>query len=298
MCNLSGLIRFFLCHIIYTIKEVLDISKPNPPRGKTAVKNENLINEEITASELRVIDENGEQAGIMLLEVAQQKADNSKLDLVLISPNANPPVAKIMDYGKYRYEQQKREKEAKKKQKIIQVKEIRLSIFIEKHDLNVKAQNAIKFLKDGDKVKVSLRFKGRERGRTDKGFEVMERFAELTEEYGVPEKKAAFEGRNIMMILSPLNEKEQKVPKKKEEKPEAAVDADSEEKTEPVEKADKTEKAEKVEKAEKADKPAKSETVAKKTKTVKSETADANDEKEAVAKPARATKAKKEENID
>ena len=211
-------IRFFLCHtIFYAKKEVLDISKPNPQRGKAPIKKENLINEEITANELRVIDEDGEQAGIMLLEVAMQKAENSKLDLVLISPNANPPVAKIMDYGKYRYEQQKREKEAKKKQKIIQVKEIRLSIFIEKHDLQVKAQNAIKFLKDGDKVKVSLRFKGRERGRTEKGFEVMERFAALTEEYGTPEKRAAFEGRNIMMILQPATEKEQKAAKQKAE---------------------------------------------------------------------------------
>ena len=208
---------FFIHTIFYAKKEVLDISKPNPQRGKGPVKKDNLINEEITANELRVIDENGEQAGIMLLEVAMQKAENSKLDLVLISPNANPPVAKIMDYGKYRYEQQKREKEAKKKQKIIQVKEIRLSIFIEKHDIQVKAQNAIKFLKDGDKVKVSLRFKGRERGRTEKGFEVMQRFAELTEEYGTPEKRAAFEGRNIMMILQPATEKEQKAAKQKAE---------------------------------------------------------------------------------
>lgn len=135
-------------------------------------------------------------------------AEESDLDLVLISPNAKPPVAKIMDYGKYRYELQKKEKEAKKKQKIIQVKEIRLSTFIEEHDIKVKANNAIKFLKEGDKVKVSLRFKGRERGRTANGFEVMEKFAEMTEEYGRPEKRAAFEGRSLIMILSPLTEKD------------------------------------------------------------------------------------------
>jgi translation initiation factor IF-3 len=129
-----------------------------------------------------------------------------------------------MDYGKYRYNQQKREKEAKKKQKIIQVKEIRLSTFIEKHDLEVKASNAIRFLKEGDKLKVTLRFKGRERGRTEKGFEVMERFAELITEYGNPEKKPSFEGRSLTMIVSPVP------PKKKpagEEKPTQAEGATS-----------------------------------------------------------------------
>jgi translation initiation factor IF-3 len=150
----------------------------------------------------------------MLLETARQLADKRKLDLVLISPTAKPPVAKVMDYGKYRYEQQKREKEAKKKQHVIQVKEVRLSTFIEKHDLEVKANAAVKFLKEGDKVKVSLRFKGRERGRTEKGFEVMERFASMAEEAGLPEKRAAFEGRNLMMILAPLQAAKDKAPKK------------------------------------------------------------------------------------
>ncbi|MDR1779096.1 MAG: translation initiation factor IF-3 [Clostridiales Family XIII bacterium] len=188
-----------------------------PPQKKG-----NPINEEITAKELRVIDENGEQAGIMLLEVAQQLAENRRLDLVLISPNASPPVARIMDYGKYRYEQQKREKEAKKKQRIIEVKEIRLSTFIEKHDLEVKTKNAIKFLKDGDKVKVSLRFKGRERGRTEKGFEVMERFSALTEDFGKAEKKPAFEGRSLIMILAPLQEKERKAKEQAKEQAKVA----------------------------------------------------------------------------
>jgi translation initiation factor IF-3 len=179
------------------------------------VKKGNPINDEITAEQLRVIDEDGEQAGIMLLESALQLADKRKLDLVLISPSANPPVAKIMDYGKYRYEQQKREKEAKKKQHIIQVKEVRLGTFIEQHDLEVKAKNAVKFLKEGDKVKVSLRFKGRERGRTEKGFEVMQRFAEMSSEAGTPEKRAAFEGRSLIMILAPNAAKEK--PNKKQE---------------------------------------------------------------------------------
>ena len=181
-------------------------------KGCLTIKETNFINEEIRAKELRVIGADGEQAGIMTLDEALGKAEESDLDLVLISPNAKPPVAKIMDYGKYHYELQKKEKVAKKKQKVIQVKEIRLSTFIEEHDIKVKANNANKFLKEGNKVKVSLRFKGRERGRTANGFEVMEKFAELTEEYGKPEKKAGFEGRSLMMILAPITDKDK--PKK------------------------------------------------------------------------------------
>ena len=185
--------------------------------GGAVIKKTNFINEEIRARELRVIDADGKQAGVISLDEALKLAEERDLDLVLISPNANPPVAKIMDYGKYRYELQKKEKEAKKKQKTIQVKEIRLSTFIEEHDIKVKANNANKFLKDGDKVKVSLRFKGRERGRTANGFEVMEKFAELTKDYGKPEKRAAFEGRSLIMILAPFTEKE-KAKKEKDSK--------------------------------------------------------------------------------
>jgi len=155
----------------------------------------------------------------MLLEAALSLADRQGLDLVLISPTANPPVAKIMDYGKFRYDQQKREKEAKKKQKVIEVKEIRLSTFIEQHDLEVKGTMAKKFLTEGDKLKVSLRFKGRERGRTDRGFEVMQRFAELMKEYGTPEKMPVLEGRSLIMIINPLPPKKDK---------HAADDVDSE----------------------------------------------------------------------
>jgi len=146
----------------------------------------------------------------MLLETALSFADRQGLDLVLISPNADPPVAKIMDYGKFRYDQQKREKEAKKKQKIIEVKEIRLSTFIEQHDLEIKGAMAKKFLADGDKLKVSLRFKGRERGRTDRGFEVMQRFTEVVKEYGTPEKTPTLEGRSLIMIVNPLPPKKEK----------------------------------------------------------------------------------------
>jgi translation initiation factor IF-3 len=146
----------------------------------------------------------------MLRETALSLADRQGLDLVLISPSANPPVAKVMDFGKYRYDQQKREKEAKKKQKIIEIKEIRLGTFIEQHDLEIKGNMAKKFLADGDKLKVSLRFKGRERGRTDRGFEVMKRFAEFIKEYGTPEKLPVLEGRSLIMIVNPLPPKKEK----------------------------------------------------------------------------------------
>ncbi|XVG95495.1 translation initiation factor IF-3 [Eubacteriales bacterium KG127] len=165
------------------------------------------INEEIRDRELRVIDENGEMIGILSREEALSLADEKKLDLVNVSPNANPPVCKILDYGKYRYEQQKREKEAKKKQKSMQVKEIRLSVSIEEHDINVKAKTAVKFLKDGNKVKVSLRFRGRERNHVAQGQTVMEHFAEVVSEIGEIEKNPKMEGRSLVMFITPKTEK-------------------------------------------------------------------------------------------
>ncbi len=141
--------------------------------------------------------------GIMGRKEALALAEEKKLDLVEISPNAVPPVARILDYGKYRYELQKREKEAKKKQKTITVKEIRLSTFIEEHDILVKAKTACKFLQDGDKVKVSLRFRGRERDYVNKGREVMRQFAEACSDVSVMDKKPSFEGRSLTMFLSP-----------------------------------------------------------------------------------------------
>ena len=145
--------------------------------------------------------------GVMPTEKALELAAEKKLDLVNISPNAKPPVCKILDYGKYRYELQKKEKEAKKKQKTTQVKEIRLSTFIEEHDINVKANTASKFLKDGDKVKVSLRFRGREKDYKEKGMAVMETFAQVVSEVGVVEKKPLFEGRSLTMVLGPKSDK-------------------------------------------------------------------------------------------
>lgn len=154
-----------------------------------------------------MIDENGDMRGVMGIREALAIAEEANLDLVNVSPNAEPPVCKILDFGKYRYELQKKDKMAKKNQKTMQVKEVRLSTFIEEHDVNVKANTAIKFLKDGDKVKVSLRFRGRERDYTAKGFDVMNSFAELVAEYGVIDKKPKFEGRSLTMFLSPKNSK-------------------------------------------------------------------------------------------
>ncbi|QOX63200.1 translation initiation factor IF-3 [Anoxybacterium hadale] len=171
------------------------------------ISKDNQINEEIRDKELRVIDSDGTQLGIISLDEALNLAFEKKLDLVNIAPTAKPPVCKILDYGKYRYELQKKEKEAKKKQKITQVKEIRLSTFIEEHDLVVKANNAKKFLKEGDKIKVSLRFKGREKDYASKGQAVMAKFAEVISEVGVIEKKPEFEGRSLIMILAPKTDK-------------------------------------------------------------------------------------------
>lgn len=175
--------------------------------GRQISKDKQQINGDIRAKEVRLIDENGDMRGIMSIKEALAIAEDANLDLVNVSPNAEPPVCKILDYGKYRYELQKKDKMAKKNQKTMQVKEVRLSTFIEDHDVNVKANTATKFLKDGDKVKVSLRFRGRERDYTAKGFDVMNKFAEIVSEYGVVDKKPKFEGRSLTMFLSPKNSK-------------------------------------------------------------------------------------------
>ena len=131
-------------------------------------------------------------------------AISKKLDLVNVAPNAKPPVCRIMDYGKYRYEQEKKEKEARKKQKVINIKELRFTPNIEDHDLNTKANRAIDFLKNGDRIKVSVRFRGREMGHTDLGREVLDKFYDLVSEYGVVDKKPKMEGRSLVMFLSEM----------------------------------------------------------------------------------------------
>lgn len=161
------------------------------------------INEEIRDKEVRLVDSNGEQLGIVTAKRAQEIANERQLDLVKIAPQATPPVCRIMDYGKYRYELSKKEKEAKKNQKIINIKEVRLSAVIEEHDFNVKLKNAIKFLEEGDKVKLSIRFRGREIGHASAGEEILKRFAEQASEISVIEKPAKLEGKSMTMILTP-----------------------------------------------------------------------------------------------
>ncbi len=167
------------------------------------ISKENQINEEIRDKEVRVISADGEQVGVMSAKEALSLAEKSNLDLVKIAPNAVPPVCKIMDYGKFRFEQAKREKEAKKKQKVMDIKEVRLSLNIDTGDFNTKVNHALRFLKDGDKVKVSIRFRGREMAHTDNGIVIMQRFADACSEIGSVEKPAKLEGRSMLMFLVP-----------------------------------------------------------------------------------------------
>ncbi len=160
-------------------------------------------NERIRDREVRLIGVNGEQLGIISGYDARQRARELNLDVVKISPTAQPPVCKIMDYGKYKFDTQKREKEAKRNQKIVELKEIRLSMTIEKHDLDTKAKNAVRFLSAGDKVKVSLRMRGRQQSHKDIGVAVMQDFYEICKEVSVMEKQPTTEGRDILMILVP-----------------------------------------------------------------------------------------------
>ena len=162
-----------------------------------------MINEQIRDKEVRLISDTGEQLGIVSGKEAQKLADERKLDLEKIAPNAKPPVCRIMDYGKYKFDQAKKEKEARKKQKTIETKELRLSPSIDEHDIQVKVKKAIEFLKNGDKVKVSIRFRGRELGRTSGGETILENFAKSVEEYGVVDKPAKMEARSLVMFLAP-----------------------------------------------------------------------------------------------
>lgn len=162
-----------------------------------------LINEEIRAREVRVIDVNGEQLGILSIRDALRAAGERNLDLVCVAPTAKPPVCRIMDYGKYKFEQAKREKEARKNQKVINIKEIRLSPTIEEHDFQTKLKAAQRFLADGDKVKVAVRFRGRQITHTDIGQQVLLQMAEALKDQASVEREPKVEGRNMIMILAP-----------------------------------------------------------------------------------------------
>ena len=161
-----------------------------------------MINEQIRDREVRLIGENGEQLGIMSAREAMKIASEADLDLVKIAPKAQPPVCKIVDYGKYRYEQSRREKEAKKKQKTVELKGVRLSPNIDTNDLNTKVNNAKKFIGKGNRVKVTLRFRGREMAHVQQSKHILDDFAKLLEDVAVVEKPAKMEGRSMSMVLT------------------------------------------------------------------------------------------------
>lgn len=185
------------------MKSVFFIVKFTFKEGFTISKNELQVNEQIRDNELRVITAEGEQLGVMDARSAQRIANEKGLDLVKISPNANPPVCKIIDYGKYKFEIAKREKEKRKNQKVINIKEVQLSPSIDTNDFNTKAKQAMKFLKSGDKVRVKVRFRGRELSHSEIGKDLLDRFAEAVKECGTVEKAAKLEGRNMVMFISP-----------------------------------------------------------------------------------------------
>ncbi len=182
--------QFFLCNLARKFLEVFYIKQELP------------INEQIRAREVQVIDEQGTKKEVMKLNDALDLAYEKKLDLVLVAPNAEPPVCKIMNYGKYKFEQTKREKEAKKKQKVLEVKEIRITPNIEQHDFEFKVKNARKFIEDGNKVKITVRFRGRELNYVKLGEDNLNKFIDALSDIASPEKKAILEGKNMFIILA------------------------------------------------------------------------------------------------
>lgn len=171
------------------------------------IKQELLINEKIRAREVQVIGANGEKLGVMSINDALDKAAEAKLDLALVAPNTNPPVCKLMNYGKYKFEQAKKEKEARKNQKSFEVKELRITPNIEQHDFDFKAKNARRFLEDGNKVKITVRFRGRELNYVKAGEETLNEFIENLSDISNVEKKPLLEGKNMSVILAKKTEK-------------------------------------------------------------------------------------------
>ncbi len=187
-CAGSVAVRFF----VYSERRCFPIAKK-----------ELQINEQIRDAQLRIIGADGAQLGVMSARDAQNLADEAGLDLVKIAPTAQPPVCRIMDYGKYRFEQAKKEKEARKNQRVVEIKEVRLGLNIDVGDFNTKVAQATRFLQHGDKVKVNIRFRGREMAHPEMGLEPMRRFAEALAEIATVEKPAKLEGRNMLMFLAP-----------------------------------------------------------------------------------------------
>lgn len=178
---------------VYSCTEVLNIK-------------ELQINEEIRDKEVRLVDDEGNQVGVVSRSRALDMAFEKKLDLVNVAPNSKPPVCRIMDYGKYKYEMIKKERDSKKKQRVINIKEVRLTPNIETHDLETKVKHAKKFLSNGDRVKVAVRFRGRELGHTEIGKVVLDKFVELVADYGTVDKKPKLEGKNMIMFLAPIKD--------------------------------------------------------------------------------------------
>ena len=166
------------------------------------IKQELPINGQIRAKEVQLIGDEGEKLGTISIKEALEQAEEKGLDLVLVAPNAKPPVCKIMNYGKYRFEQSKKEKEAKKKQKVLEVKEIRITPNIEEHDFGFKCKNARKFLEDGNKVKITVRFRGREINNSKMGEQVLDKFIEALEDIATVEKRPKLEGKNMFIMLT------------------------------------------------------------------------------------------------
>ena len=194
--------------VSYLIIRVVDwFGKINLFLGVFYIKQELPINEQIRAKDVQVIDETGEKKGIMNINDALDLAYDKKMDLVLVSPNLDIPVCKIMNYGKYKFEQSKKEKEAKKKQKISELKEIRITPNIEQHDFEFKAKNIRKFIEDGNKVKITVRFRGTELNYVKLGEEALNKFIDNLSDIATPDKKAILEGKNMFIILSKKTDK-------------------------------------------------------------------------------------------
>jgi translation initiation factor IF-3 len=188
------------------------------------INNEPMINEEINDREVRLVGKDGEQLGVMSLQAAMAKAEEAGIDLVKIVPGAMPPVCKLMDYDKHRFEQARREREMRKNQRIVELKEVQLSATIEENDLQTKLKNAIKFLEEGDKVKVSIRFRGRQIAHTNIGMQIMIDFAKRIEEVGNVERRPLLEGRHMIMILAPKAEKKSFAEKSQQRKAQAQAE--------------------------------------------------------------------------
>lgn len=191
-------------------------------RSSSASSEKYRVNRAITAQQVRLIDQNGEALGVVHIKVAQSKANEVGLDLVEVSPNANPPVCKIIDYGKLKYELQKKKSEAKKKQKVIEIKEVKFTPAIGEHDYQVKLSSIMRFIGDGNKVKITLRFRGREISKQEFGVKILERIIEDVKSVAKNEGKPQLEGRQMMMILTPLGSSAQQSQSSAQQQPSKA----------------------------------------------------------------------------